>query len=45
MAVGGTFPGARCEMRYDGDDDARVALLTEPLVAELVAAAWWLDAQ
>ena len=41
VAVGGSFPGARCEIRYDGDDDAAVALVTEPLVAELVAARWW----
>jgi glutamine---fructose-6-phosphate transaminase (isomerizing) len=41
VAIGGTFPGARCEVRYDGEDDARVALLTEPLVAELLAAEWW----
>jgi glutamine---fructose-6-phosphate transaminase (isomerizing) len=41
VAVGGAFRGARAEVRYDGEDDARVALLTEPLVAELLAAAWW----
>jgi glucosamine 6-phosphate synthetase-like amidotransferase/phosphosugar isomerase protein len=41
IAIGGSFPGARCEIRYDGQDDARVALLTEPLVAELLAAEWW----
>lgn len=41
VAVGGPFPGARCEIRYDGEDDDRVALLTEPLVAELLAAEWW----
>jgi len=45
VAVSGSFPGSRCEIRYAGDDDPRVALLTEPLVAELVAATWWLDAQ
>ena len=41
VAVGGSFAGARCEIRYDGDDDVAVALVTEPLVAELVAARWW----
>jgi fructoselysine-6-P-deglycase FrlB-like protein len=41
VAVGGPFPGARYEVRYDGEDDARVALLTEPLVAELLAHGWW----
>jgi len=28
-------------VRYAGDDDPDVALLTEVLVAEVVAAAWW----
>jgi glucosamine--fructose-6-phosphate aminotransferase (isomerizing) len=41
VAVGGSFPGAQYELRYDGDDDPIVALLTEVLVAELVAASWW----
>lgn len=41
VAVGGIFPGARFQVRYAGDDDARVALLTEPLIAELVACEWW----
>ena len=41
VAIGGSFPGARREIRYDGEDDDRVALLTEPLVAELLAAEWW----
>ncbi len=41
VAVGGAFPGARLQVRYAGDDDARVALLTEPLIAELVAYEWW----
>ena len=39
--LGGSFPGARYELRYDADDDTCVALLTEPLVAELLAAEWW----
>jgi glucosamine--fructose-6-phosphate aminotransferase (isomerizing) len=41
VAVGGPLPGAHCEIHYDGEDDDRVALLTEPLVAELLAAEWW----
>jgi len=41
VAVGGPFPGARCQVRYPGDDDPLVALLTEVLVAELVAWSWW----
>jgi hypothetical protein len=28
-------------VRYPGDDDPIVALLTEVLVAELIAATWW----
>lgn len=41
VAVGGEFPGAKMEVRYPHDDDPLVALLTEVLVAELVAHAWW----
>ena len=41
VAIGGSFDAARLELRYDGEDDPGVALLTEPLVAELVAAGWW----
>jgi glutamine---fructose-6-phosphate transaminase (isomerizing) len=41
VAVGGAFPGARVEVRYPGDDEPVVALLTEIVVAELLAAAWW----
>ena len=41
VAVGGSFPGAVTEVRYPGDDDPTVALLTEVLVPELVAATWW----
>jgi glutamine---fructose-6-phosphate transaminase (isomerizing) len=29
-------------VRHPGDDDPLVALLTEVLVAEVVAASWWL---
>lgn len=42
VAVGGHLPGAAHELRYPGDDDPIVALLTEVLVPELVAAHWWL---
>lgn len=42
LAVGGEVPGARASVRYRHDDDRNVALLTETLVAELVAARWWL---
>ncbi|RCG30794.1 SIS domain-containing protein [Sphaerisporangium album] len=40
LAVGPAPEGARA-VRYAGDDDPDVALLTETLVAELVAASWW----
>jgi glucosamine 6-phosphate synthetase-like amidotransferase/phosphosugar isomerase protein len=43
IAVGGHLPGAAHELRYPGDDDPLVALLTEVLVPELVAAHWWLQ--
>ncbi|MCG5219092.1 SIS domain-containing protein [Streptosporangium sp. KLBMP 9127] len=41
LSVGGETPGAKGTIRYRGDDDPMVALLTETLVAELVAASWW----
>jgi glucosamine--fructose-6-phosphate aminotransferase (isomerizing) len=41
VAVGGPFDGARQVIRYPGDDDPVVRLLTEVLVAELIAATWW----
>lgn len=44
VAVGGTFPSASVTVRYPDDDDPVVALLTEVLVAELVAASWWASA-
>ena len=43
VSVGGR--AGRCDavsVRYPGDDDPIVALLTEVLVAELLAAHWWL---
>jgi glutamine---fructose-6-phosphate transaminase (isomerizing) len=43
VSVGGPFPGAQLEVRHPHDDDPLVALLTEVLVAELVAEAWWAD--
>ncbi|WP_214326224.1 SIS domain-containing protein [Nonomuraea sediminis] len=42
LTVGGELPDARASVRYLHDDDPDVALLTETLVAELVAAHWWL---
>jgi glucosamine--fructose-6-phosphate aminotransferase (isomerizing) len=41
LAVGAEVPGAAGSIRYLGDDDPSVRLLTEVLVAELVAATWW----
>ncbi|WP_328350143.1 SIS domain-containing protein [Mycobacterium sp. NBC_00419] len=42
VAVGGSVPSAGFEVRYPGDDDDDVRLLTEVLVPELVAASAWL---
>ncbi|PRX59443.1 fructoselysine-6-P-deglycase FrlB-like protein [Nonomuraea fuscirosea] len=41
IAVGGEVKDAAAAIRYAHDDDPDVALLTETLVAELVAAYWW----
>lgn len=44
VAVGGLgapVPGARVTVRYPGDDDPEVAVATETLIAELLAARWW----
>lgn len=41
VAVGGRPEGAAAVVRYRGDDDTEVALATETLVAELIAARWW----
>jgi glucosamine 6-phosphate synthetase-like amidotransferase/phosphosugar isomerase protein len=41
VGVGGAVPGAQYEIRYAGDTDDDVKLLTEVLVPELVAAAAW----
>ncbi|MGY4710689.1 SIS domain-containing protein [Mycolicibacterium sp. CBM1] len=41
VAVGGPVPGAGVEVRYPGDDDDEVRLLTEVLVPELVAVRAW----
>ena len=43
VAVGGEIDGAALSVRYRHDDAPGVALLTEVLVPELVAAAWWKD--
>lgn len=42
VSVGGELEGAACTLRYPGDDDDDARLLTEVLVAELVAARLWL---
>ena len=41
VTVGGHVEGERAAIGYRHDDDPEVALLTETLVAELVAAHWW----
>ena len=41
VGVGGTVPGAGYELRYPGDTDDDVRLLTEVLVPELLAARAW----
>ena len=41
VSVGGEPDGVSGAVRYPGDDDPIVALLTEPIVAELLAAHWW----
>jgi glucosamine 6-phosphate synthetase-like amidotransferase/phosphosugar isomerase protein len=41
VGVGGSVPGAAYELRYPGDSDDLVRLLTEVLVPELVAARAW----
>ena len=43
VAVGGEFPGAAFTVRYPGDADPLVALLTEVLVPELIAAHLWIE--
>jgi glutamine---fructose-6-phosphate transaminase (isomerizing) len=40
VAVGSPVPGAAFTVRYRHDDDPDVRLLTETLVAEMVAAVW-----
>jgi fructoselysine-6-P-deglycase FrlB-like protein len=45
VAVGGNVEGAALTVRYRHDDDPAVALLSEVLVAELLAARCWLAAQ
>jgi hypothetical protein len=42
VAIGAEPAGVAACVRYPGDDDPIVALLTEVLVAELLAAKWWL---
>jgi len=38
-----TFGSAELEIRFPDDDDPLVALLTETMVVELIAAFWWLQ--
>jgi glucosamine 6-phosphate synthetase-like amidotransferase/phosphosugar isomerase protein len=42
VTVGAEPDGVSAAVRYPGDDDPIVALLTEMIVAELLAAHWWL---
>ena len=42
VTVGAEPAGVSASVRYPGDDDPIVALLTEVLVAELLASKWWL---
>ncbi len=42
VAVGCHLPGAMAEVRYVGEDDPVIALLTEVSIAEIVAADLWL---
>lgn len=44
VAVGRDLPGVRQVIRYDGDDDPKVARHAEVLVPELLAATWWREA-
>ena len=41
LAVGGPFDAAQQVIRHPGDDDPIVRLLTEVVVAELIAHTWW----
>jgi hypothetical protein len=43
VAVGADIPGAALSLRYRHDEDDDVRLLTEVLVAELLAADAWLQ--
>ncbi|SHM22401.1 SIS domain-containing protein [Cryptosporangium aurantiacum] len=42
LSVGADVAGAAGSVRYRGDDDPDVRVLTEVLVAEVLAATWWL---
>ncbi|GAA1984758.1 hypothetical protein GCM10009799_07680 [Nocardiopsis rhodophaea] len=43
VAVGGEVAGAEVNLRYLGDTDPDVRLLTEPVTGELLAAHWWAE--
>lgn len=45
VGVGGVVPAATTTVRYPGDDDDDVRLLTETLIPELVAARAWQEAE
>lgn len=45
VAAGAEVPGAACRLRYPGDGDDDVRLLTEVLIAELVAVTLWAGGQ
>jgi hypothetical protein len=45
VTIGDDVDGASASVRYPGEEDPIVALLTEVLVAELVAAHWWLASE
>ncbi|GLU45931.1 sugar isomerase [Nocardiopsis ansamitocini] len=41
VCVGGEVPGAAMVLRYPGDTDPDIGVLTEPVIAELLALHWW----
>jgi fructoselysine-6-P-deglycase FrlB-like protein len=43
VTVGAGVSSDAVQVRYPGDDDAIVALLTEVLIPELLAARWWMS--
>jgi len=45
VVIGADPDDVAATVRYPGDDDEIIALLTEVLVAELIAARWWLGSE